>query len=154
MPGLQLLALSPSRTMPWLESLRRLLAGLGIPIRRPGKNATGLVAAIVVIDREDLSMPCIGVGDEEAVVDQLRLAVERGALGKFDGADWSAEKIQWFFFGEDAGRLEAGAHGCASPATASPVPGAKLASDFARETARPSVSMHVVRVRHVGMRML
>jgi hypothetical protein len=107
MPGLQLLALSPSRTMPWLESLRRLLAGLGIPIRRPGKNATGLVAAIVVIDREDLSMPCIGVGDEEAVVDQLRLAVERGALGKFDGADWSAEKIQWFFFGEDAGRLEA-----------------------------------------------
>ena len=52
-------------------------------------------------------MPSIGVADEEAIIDHLRGAVERGAQGKFDGADWSAEKIQWFFFGEDATRLEA-----------------------------------------------
>lgn len=49
-------------------------------------------------------MPSIGVADEEAILDQLRVAVERGAQGKFDGADWSAEKIPCFFFGDDAGR--------------------------------------------------
>lgn len=96
--------------MTWFDPLRRLFAGLRLPGQPVAKPATGLVAAIVVFDREDLSMPCIGVADEEAIVDQLRVAVERGAQGKFDGADWSAEKIQWFFFGEDAGRLEAVLH--------------------------------------------
>lgn len=92
--------------MPWFDPFLHLLAALGLSRRQPVRPATGLVAAVVVFDREDLSMPCIGVADEEDIVDQLRVAVECGAQGKFDGADWSAEKIQWFFFGDDAGRLE------------------------------------------------
>lgn len=52
-------------------------------------------------------MPSIGTSDEEEIVEQLRAAVERGAQGKFDGADGSADRIQWFFFGENADRLEA-----------------------------------------------
>ncbi|EHR70975.1 hypothetical protein BurJ1DRAFT_2135 [Burkholderiales bacterium JOSHI_001] len=93
--------------MPWFDPFIHLLAALGLSRQEPVRPATGLVAAVVVFDREDLSMPCIGVADEEAIVDQLSVAVERGAQGKFDGADWSAERIQWFFFGDDAGRLEA-----------------------------------------------
>lgn len=92
---------------PWLGPLRRLLATLGLTGQPSAKPATGLVAAIVVIDREDLSMPSIGVNDEEEILDHLRGVVEREARGKFDGADWSAEKVQWFFFGEDPRRLEA-----------------------------------------------
>jgi hypothetical protein len=70
-------------------------------------TATGLVAAVVVFDREDLSMASIGAADEEAIVDHLRGAVGRDVQGKFDSADCSAEKIQCFFFGGDASRLEA-----------------------------------------------
>lgn len=93
--------------MPWPDLLRQLLASLGLSRRQPGKPATGLVAAVVVFDREDLSTPCIGMADEEAILHRLREAVERGGLAKFDGTDWSVGKIKWFFFGEDAGRLEA-----------------------------------------------
>lgn len=91
--------------MSWFDPFRQLL-GLGLSRGQPVRPATGLVAAVVVFDREDLSMPCMGVADEETILDRLRVAVESGAQGKFDGADWSAEKIQWFFFGESAGRLE------------------------------------------------
>lgn len=51
-------------------------------------------------------MSSIGVADEDEIVDHLRGAIERGAHGKFDGTDWSAEKIQWLFFGENASQLE------------------------------------------------
>lgn len=93
--------------MPWFDVFRDAFAFFGISRSAPLRPNTGLVAAVVVFDREDLSVPCIGVADEEAILDSLKLAVERGVQGKFDGADWSAEKIQWFFFADDAGRLEA-----------------------------------------------
>lgn len=93
--------------MPWLDPLRRLPFILGLS-RRPGtKAATRLAAAVVVFDREDLSMPCITVAEEDLILDRLRIAIERGAQGKFDAAEWSAEEIQWYFFGENVGRLEA-----------------------------------------------
>lgn len=93
--------------MAWFDLLRNALAAIGLSRSEPLRPGTGLVAAVVVFDREDLSMPCIGVADEEALLDTLKRAVERGVQGKFDGADWSTEKIQWFFFADDAGRLEA-----------------------------------------------
>lgn len=93
--------------MPWPEFLRRALHTLGLVRAASPQPATGLVAAVGVFDREDLSMHCISVSDEEEILGRLRGVVEQGAQGKFDGADWSAEKIQWYFFGEDAGRLEA-----------------------------------------------
>lgn len=73
---------------------------------RPTTTAAGLVAAVVVFDRDDLSMPSIDVADEDAIVDHLRGAIERCAQGKYDGTDWSPGKIQWFFFGENARQIE------------------------------------------------
>lgn len=49
----------------------------------------------------------LGVAYEEVILDRLRLAVDRGAQGTFDGADWLAGNIHPFSLGEDAGRLEA-----------------------------------------------
>jgi hypothetical protein len=93
--------------MPWPEVLRRAFEALGLARLSHSRPATGLVAAVVVFDREDLSVPSVGVSDEEEVLGRLRTVVEQHARGKFDGSDWSAEKIQWYFFGADAGRLEA-----------------------------------------------
>lgn len=92
--------------MHWSDILRRALDALRLVGRGSTKPATGLVAAVVVFDREDLSKHSWGLSDQEDILSRLRGVVEQGAQGKFDGADWSPEKIKWYFFGEDAGRIE------------------------------------------------
>lgn len=92
--------------MRFIDLLQRIIASLGLSPWWSRRPVAGLVAAVVVFDREDLSMALIAENDEEDIVDQLRNAVERDAAGKYDGADWSSSVIQWFFFAEDATLLE------------------------------------------------
>lgn len=61
--------------MHWPALLRRALDTVALARSGPAKPATGLVAAVVVFDREDLAMPCISVADEEEIVGRLRAAV-------------------------------------------------------------------------------
>jgi hypothetical protein len=93
--------------MPIPAPLHGLLAALGLSRWLPHKPVAGLVAAVVSFDREDLSIASIGESDEAEIVARLSAALERHTDGKFDGADWSASQIQWFFFGSDAKSLEA-----------------------------------------------
>jgi hypothetical protein len=88
--------------------LHRLLAAVGLDRwLLPRRPVTGLVAAVVSFDREDLSVASIDESDQRDIVSRLNATLANRADGKFDGADWSASRIQWFFFGKDAGALEA-----------------------------------------------
>jgi hypothetical protein len=92
--------------MPAPGPLQQLLATLGLDRWTRQPHASGIIAAVVSFDREDLSMASINQCDEEQIVARLSAALARNDTGNFDGADWSASRIQWFFFGTNANTLE------------------------------------------------
>jgi hypothetical protein len=81
--------------------VRRMLAVFGLG-ERP--LSPGFATAMVVIDREDLSAPALSLIDEQEIVS--RQSQQLKGVCDFDGADWSIDRIRWFFFGRDVDQIE------------------------------------------------
>lgn len=86
-----------------LVKIARCLSFLHGPEDEP---LTGLVAAIVSIERNAVSGGQLTLEDEEDLLGCLRRAVESHAGGQLDGTERTTTCVQWYFFARDVHTLE------------------------------------------------